>query len=194
LAAFGAEAGRDKSDLPTWQLTAVEGLDQAGWTQSARHGGRAFRAARGRRKAIFSAKPWWGDSFRPPEGTVYILRVSYRDKAESPVRFLSHAGVAPHWGLTEVHRFGGSGDGKWKTADLPLSWDLICRKNVPGGPAEIAFAAPTDLPIESIRVLPAQPGSAERYFDETRRWVARAQAAKRKIAELLRAKGGKVRP
>ena len=181
VAAFGAE-GQD-GDLPTWALASVDGLDAAGWTAPARLEGRAFRSARAGRTAVLAVRPWWGNSFRPPEGTVYILRVTYRDTATSPVRFLSHAGVAAYWGLTEVHRFGGSGDGAWKTADLPLSWDLLCRRKAAGeAAAEIAFASPADLPIETIRVLPAEAGSAGRYFDETRRWIAAAQADKRRSA------------
>jgi hypothetical protein len=85
--------------------------------------------------------------------------------------------------LGEVHRFGGAGDGQWKTALVPVSWDLICRKNVPfQGPSdmtEFGIEANADLPVESIQVLPAGPDAAQRYGRETRAWIAKVQADKR---------------
>ena len=126
---------------------------------------------------------WWGKSFRPAEGTVYDLKITYKDTATKPVVFLTHGGFAKYWGLGEVHRFGGAGDGQWKTAIVPVSWDLICRKNVPfQGPSdmtEFGIEADKDLPIESIQIMPAAADAADRYGRETRAWIAKAQADKR---------------
>ncbi len=71
---------------------------------------------------------------------------------------------------------------------MPVSWDLVCRKNIPFQGAsdmtELAVETDKDLPIESIQVLPAAPDAADRYGRETRAWVAAAQAEKRAKADM----------
>jgi len=182
MATLACRAGA--AELPTWHMTDLPGLSAEMWGPAAQEAQHAYRPAlAGRQPATLTVPVWWGSTFRPPEGTVYVLRITYKDTATKPVIFYAHAGIAPYWGLSEIHRFGGLGDGAWKTADVPISWDLICRKNIPGNITELAIRADKDLPIESIQVLPAGPGAAERYFRETREWVARVQAEKRKIAD-----------
>ena len=168
-------------ELPTWKMTELKDLG-SGWGPAGEDAGKAYRPALARGRASLTVPVWWGKSFRPPEGTVYVLKVSYKDTVTKPVVFSSHGGFSGYWGLGEVHRFGGAGDGKWKVADVPLSWDLLCRKNNFNDltdTTEFAIACDKDLPIESIRVVPAGEGAAEKYFAETREWIARAQADKR---------------
>ncbi|KPK83564.1 MAG: hypothetical protein AMJ81_07930 [Phycisphaerae bacterium SM23_33] len=170
--------------LPSLKLADWPGLDEADWARPARIDERACRAAKAGRDARIVVPVWWGKATRPPEGTVYVLKVTYNDTAAQPVVLSSHAGVAGYWGASEVHRFGGLGDGKWKTADVPISWDLLIRKNAPGDVTEFFIRADKDLPVESIVVTPTGEGAAEKYFRETREWVARVQADKRKAADL----------
>jgi hypothetical protein len=175
--------------LPAWKIAENKDLSDRGWGPVVQEGDRSYRAARsGRGAAVIPVKVWWGQTFRPAEGTVYDLKIVYKDTATQPIVFLAHGGFAKYWGLGEVHRFGGSGDGQWKVALVPISWDLICRKNVPfEGPSdmtEFGIDANADLPVESIQVLPAAPDAADRYGRETRAWVARAQADKRAKASL----------
>ncbi len=170
-------------ELPTWQLAEMDGLVAGQWRPVAQDPGGKYRAARAGRTATLTVPAWWGKAFRPPEQTVYVLEVEYQDAATAPVVFYAHAGLGRYWSRSEVHRFGGAGDGKWKTAHVPVSWDLLCRKNAPGDATELALRPNRDLPVRSIRVTPAGAAAAGRYFRETRQWVARAQAAKRKAAD-----------
>jgi len=170
------------AELPTWNLTAMEGLSAQQWGPVAAEDGHKYRPALAGRQALWTVRVWWGDSFRPAEGTVYSLRITYKDTASEPVVLHSHAGVASYYGLSEVHRFGGLADGKWKTADVPVSWDLVCRKHPSDGVTEFAIESNADLPVESVVVGLAKPGAAETYFRETREWIARVQADKRKTA------------
>jgi len=170
------------AELPVWRIAEMDGLSPSDWAPAAADGDQRYRAARAGRTARLTVPVWWGRGFRPAEGAVYVLKIHYKDTATEPVRLYSHAGVAPYWGLSEVHRIGGSGDGQWKTAEAPVSWDLICRKNAPGDFTEVAIRGNKDLPVESIRVTPAGPDAAESYFRQTRQWIARAQAEKRRIA------------
>jgi len=170
--------------LPEWKMTELRGLSEAAWTAPAEEAGHPYRAARAGTRAAFTVPVWWGKTFRPPEPTVYVLAITYKDVAREPVIFYSHAGESSYWGFSEVHRFGGLGDGQWKVAEVPVSWDLVCRKNVPGDITEFAIRSDADLPIESVRVVPAGEGAAEKYFRETREWIARAQADKRAAAGL----------
>jgi hypothetical protein len=184
LLAFCGTALR-AADLPTWQLATQEAGTLANWSAPADAAGRRFRSAEGGQTATLSVPAWWGAGFRPPEGTVYVLEVVYQDVATNPVVFLSHGGVGKYWGLTELHRFGGAGDGQWKTAHIPCSWDLVCRKNNfkdLTDRTEFGLQSATPLPVEAITVTVAGPDAAERYRRETREWVAGAQAAKRATA------------
>jgi len=183
VAAVSWAARAPGGELPTWTLAEMKGLSDAQWLAAADDGaGGRCRAARARRTARLTAPAWWGKTFRPPAGTVYVLKVAYRDTAATPAVFYTHAGLAAHWGLSEVHRFGGAADGKWKVADVPVSWDLLCRQ-AGGDTTVLAVRAGKDLPIRQIRVAPAGAGAAEKYFRETREWIARAQAAQRQAAD-----------
>ena len=171
--------------LPAWKPASMKDLDKAAWGPAASVDGRSCRSALAGKRAALTVPAWWGKAFRPPEGTVYVLKVTYKDTATQPVVFLSHGGFSGYWGLGEVHRFGGLADGKWKVADLPVSWDLLCRVNNfkdRTDTAQFAFRSDKDLPIESIQVVKAGAGAAERYRRETREWIARVQADKRKTA------------
>ena len=175
--AIAAPAGA--ADLPTFKPAEMKALESSGWSAPASEEGKQFRSAAAGKNSVLTVPTWWGKDARPPENTVYVLKVTYKDTLDKPAIFLAQGGHGSYWGITEVHRFGGQGDGKWKVADLPLSWDLIMRKLGSADLTDIAFLADKDLPIESIQVTMAGPDAAEKYFTETRAWVAKAQAAKR---------------
>ena len=182
------------ADLPTWKLAEIEKIG-SGWSGPVEVDGRSCRTAMAGRGSSLTVPVWWGGKPRPPVGTVYVLKVTYKDTATRPIVFSSHAGVGSYWGLSEVHRFGGTGDGKWKTADVPISWDLVIRKNFfrkpsPGKVTEFAVRTNKNLPVESIVVTAAGADAAKKYFAETRQWIATVQGAKRTGAS----KGGKQEP
>lgn len=187
VAALGLAAGAAAAaEMPTWQIGPMKDMGP-GWGSVAKDGKREYRPTRAGREATITVPAWWGKSFRPAEGTIYDLKITYKDTATQPIVFSSHAGVAGGWGMSEVHRFGGLGDGQWKVAHVPVSWDLVCRKNVPfQGPSdqtEFGIRANKDLPVESVEVTMAGPDAAARYGAESRAWVARVQADRRVTIE-----------
>ncbi len=170
--------------LPTWELAEVTDLDSAAWGAKGKDGDVFYRPALAGKRSVLTVPTWWGKGVRPPESAVYVLKVRYMDTATKPVVFLSHGGVGNYWSNNEVHRFGGSGDGKWKTADVPVSWDLVMRRRGDKDVTELEIRADKDLPVASIAVTRAGKDAAAKYAAETRAWVAAAQADKRKTAGL----------
>jgi hypothetical protein len=175
-------------ELPAWRVAQLDDSSLAGFGPPAEDADRTWRVAEEDRTAVLTLPAWWGQSFRPSEGTVYDIRITYKDTASQPIVLLSHGGIGRGWGLSEIHRFGGRGDGQWKTALVPLSWDLVCRINEPfRGPTDatqLAIQANKDLPVEKIEVLPAAPDAAVRFARQTREWVGRVQADVRRQADL----------
>ncbi len=180
LAGGCAQAG----PLPTWKLTEMK--DLAGFGPAGKDGPREYRPALAGKRARLTVPIWWGRTKRPPEGTTYLLKVTYKDTVTQPVLFYAHAGVGGYNGPSEIHRFGGLADGKWKTADVPLSWDLIMRRIGDDDVTELLIRSDKDLPVEAIAVRELKGKDlawAHRQYDaETRAWVARAQVKKRKTA------------
>ena len=141
-------------------------------------GTQTFRAVWAGKTGVWTVPAWWGNSFRPPTGTVYILAIRYKDVISTPAVFSAHAGLATYWRRSEIHRFGGLADGKWKTARVPLSWDLVC-KILPGNNTALSVSTEKeDLPLGNVTVQRAGPGDAERFFQETRDWIARLDASR----------------
>ena len=176
IAALGGLA--PGADLPKWDLPKMEGLDAAQWGPPGQDGAEACRPVKAGKAGVWKVPAWWGDSARPPTGTVYVLAIPYKDVLTRPAVFSAHAGLAVYWRLSEIHRFGGLADGKWKVAEVPVSWDLVCKIR---GENNTSFSIRTekeDLPVGKVTVRLAAPGDAERFGRETREWVARLDAAR----------------
>jgi len=166
------------ADLPRWDLSKMAGLDAGRWGPPATDGAESYRPVKGGKTGVWEVPAWWGDSARPPKGTVYVLEIRYKDVLSTPAIFYANAGLGTYWRHSEIHRFGGLGDGQWKVARVPLSWDLVCKIR---GQDKTAFSIRTekeDLPLGTITVRNARPGDAERFFAETREWIARADAVR----------------
>ena len=165
-------------DLPQWDLAKMQGLDAAQWGPAGTDGAEAYRPVKAGKTGVWKVPVWWGDSFRPPSGAVYVLGIRYKDVLTQPAVFSAHAGLAPYWRLSEIHRFGGLADGKWKVAEVPVSWDLLCRIKGEDSTAFSIRTAKEDLPLGLVKVRLAAPGDAERLNRETREWVAKLDAAR----------------
>ena len=138
-----------------------------------------YRVAQKGGRRMFQVKAWWSaERLRPPEGAVYVLEVQYKDTVTSPAVFYVHSGLGRYWGPSPIHRFGGAGDGKWRTANVPVSWDYLIR--LPDDRDKTAFGvqADADLPIGTVRVRPAAAADEARYNAETRAWIATVQSEK----------------
>jgi len=164
--------------LARWDVAKMAGLDATRWGPPTVDGTQTFRAVRAGKAGVWEVPAWWGDSFRPPTGTVYVLTIRYKDVISSPAVLSAHAGLATYWRRSEIHRFGGLADGKWKTAYVPLSWDLVCKIRGENNTALSVSTDKEDLPLASVTVRLAQPGDAERFFQETRGWIARVDAGR----------------
>jgi len=156
-------------------------LSADGWSDKTVVDGKPCRIARSGRTALLKVKAWWSsDGLRPPRGSYWLARIRYKDLAIQPIRFLVWAGIGRYEGLTEMHRFGGFGDGKWKVAQVPLPWDMLMRR--PGTQwTELAINSQAgDVPVEAIEIVPVShdmlPSLAEQWNAETCDWVRRAQA------------------
>ena len=172
-----------RADLPGVNMAEIDKADLSkGWSEVATDNNVKYRQAAKDGMATFSVKVWWeGAALRPPENTQYVLELQYKDTAATPVIFSSFGGLSRYFGPSEIHRFGGTGDGKWKTALLAVGWDQILRK---GDKVTFGLTSNADLPVAEVKFRPATREDADRYNAETRAWVAQVQAAKRKALPL----------
>jgi len=186
------------ADLPVFSLAAIPDadLDTAGnWSAPQKDGDIAYRSAipgpnpskDGVIHARVRVKAWWDDqALRPWEGTIYILEVKYKDTVKTPAVFTVEGAIASYFVQNEAHRFGGMGDGQWKTACVPVAWDGIARiintvKSSENHPDQTGFGvnSTTELPISSVTVRLSTPADEARFNAETRAWVATVQAGRR---------------
>ena len=176
--------------LPTVDLAklAEADLDSTNvWSAAQTDGDVACRSVLKGQTGKVLVSAWWDKKrLRPPEDTQYVLEVKYKDTVKSPVIFLAHGANGSYYGSAEVHRFGGEGDGKWKTASLAFGWDQIIRL-LSMDPAQEKYdktafffkSADADLPIASMTVRVATKADEANYNAETRAWVAKVQAGLR---------------
>ncbi len=125
--------------------------------------------------AVFALEPWWGDGLQPPAGKAWLVTVRYRDTLTQPAVFLSYAGLGGNEGPSEMHRFGGLNDGKWKTAQVPLPYDMVLRDR-DTRKVRLGIRTADPLPVASLQIGPIDDEAEERWNRETREWVRRAQA------------------
>lgn len=178
------------ADLP--QVAAADLGPADAWGPAQADGTVAYRAVRAGRVARINLPAWWeAQDLRPAEGRRFVLVLTFKDTVRTPVVFLTHGANGTYYAPAEVHRFGGSGDGAWKTVRLPFGWDQIVRQlsidPAQERPDRTGFsfqAAEVDLPISALRVLPAEAADEVAYNAETRAWVAQVQAGQRQANPL----------
>lgn len=176
--------------LPSVDLAKADatGFDTNAWSAVQTVDGVACRTVLKGQTGRVLVDAWWSEKrLRPPEDTIYVLEVKYKDTGKTPVVFLTHGANGAYNGPAEVHRFGGEGDGVWKTARLPFGWDQIIRllsvdpaQEKYGQTAFLFRSMDSDLPIASLTVSVAAKADETAYNEETRAWVAKAQAGLRR--------------
>lgn len=166
--------------LPTMELASiVENPNPRYWKGKGRDGDTSYVVVKaGKLKARWTVPAWWGEGLRPTAGTRYVFEVLYKDVITKPAIFYANSGLGRYLGPSELHRFGGANDGKWKTANIPVSWDLICKR--PGEDVTVlCIASPGgELPVSRVKTREAVPADRDAYFSEVRAWVARSDAAR----------------
>ncbi|MFC1581984.1 hypothetical protein ACFL4W_00460 [Planctomycetota bacterium] len=169
--------GQDKT-YASIDLAKSQSLEGA-WKASATAENRTFRALTAASRGTINITTWWKKGLRPPEGKAFRIEIEFKDTAQAPVMVDIYAGL-PNW--RRAHRIGGHGDGQWKTAHIPLPWDMVMR--IPGTDhTALALSAPAgaDIPVQSLKIVEGAPRRDEwRWAAETRAWVARVQSEKRK--------------
>ncbi len=173
-----AARAQDVALPKTCRLADAAAIVGRNWGPKATEGDLGFRTALKGKPAGIEIPNWWGGASRPANGSVYVLEVSFKDTLTTPAIFEAFANVASSAALSELHRFGGENDGKWKVAQIPVSWDLIM---LPKGrmTAEFAIRATEDLPVSQIVVRAAKlPADQARYEAESRAWIAKAQSVR----------------
>lgn len=167
-------------DLPKTNFTKISDLKSDTWAAAGESDGKAFRSVIAGKRGEFSFPNWWGDTVRPPYGSIYIFEIQYQDKIKTPAIAFSFGGVATYQNPSEIHRFGGEGDGAWKTAYIPVSWDLMMLKE---GEKNIKFYIQNtdkenELPLADIVCRKAKlPEDRIRYEAESRAWVKKQLAS-----------------
>jgi len=186
MAAVALGASAAAAELPTVDLATWKAADLSdGWGPAGVDGRATYRLAHKGAMRTVDIDAWWpGDSLRPPLGQIYVFEIRYRDTAATPVIFYSQGGIGKYWGPVEVHRFGGTGDGKWKTAEAPVNADQLIR--LPGKRSKTGFGllAGADLPVAWVKLRRAREGDRQRYNAATRQWFARNQAKRRKATPV----------
>ena len=170
-----AEAISNGADLPQWDMATSKDIGKP-WSKPGQDGEVTYRSIKGKRAAGWSVPAWWGAGVRPAYGTVYMLDILYKDILSSPAVFCTDSALK-YGRFAEVHRFGGTGDQKWKTASVPVSWDLI-RKTDKDNARFALSTGGQDLPVSKISVRLAGKDDAMNYFQETREWIAKLKQGK----------------
>jgi len=168
--------------------TPVAQLDTGAWSAPSEENGVKCRKVLAGKTGGIRIPAWWkaGD-LRPPEGDAYILEVKYRDVLAKPAQVSACGGIGWHFvDNSPLHRLGGANDGLWKTANIPIPWDMIARmvssidpaRNLPDM-TQVAFAPAVDLPIASLAIRRAVPEDETHFYAECRAQIAAEQAEQR---------------
>ncbi len=182
-------AAEPAAPVATFELSAMSDgqFDMAGWSGVVNEGGTRCRKALVAKAGEARVKAWWkaGD-LRPAEGDRFVLDVKYKDVLAKPAQFHIFSGIARNFGYWPLHKFGGANDGQWKTAAIPLPWDMVARLVSSLDPARNApeltafeISAPADLPVASVTVRKDAPGDEARFYAECRTQIAAEQSAAR---------------
>jgi hypothetical protein len=149
-------------------VTAVTGGDSA-WRQEDGHW------VLGPRAAGYLETPAWWKGNRPPRGELVVLEVEYQDDLAHPVTAEVYSGLGVTDPYSDVHRFGGSADGVWKTARVPVSSDFIFLYEPSSSLRFRLSRASGNLKVRSFRLVAPLPDEEGRFNAETRDWVSREQ-------------------
>jgi hypothetical protein len=173
--------------LPSVDVAKVADADvnpANAWSAVQTDDGNSCRAVLKGQTGSIQVNAWWDKKrLRPTEDTIYVLELKYKDTNKSPVIFMTHGANGSYNGPVEVQRFGGEGDGKWKTANLAFGWDQIIRL-LNMDPAQEKYdktafffkPADADLPIATMTVRLATKTDEAAWNAGTRAWIARVQA------------------
>jgi len=146
-------------------VTSTDG----GWQAS----GAGWRLPAGK-PGYLEAPAWWRGT-RPARGEALVLEVDYLDDFQEPVVAAIYSGLGTLQPYSELHRFGGMGDGRQKTARIPVTSDFIFRHRPTDTIRFRLLPEEGVLTVTRFRLVAARPDEEDRYNGETRAWIARKQ-------------------
>ena len=163
------------------QVPAIQ-LDDKSWNEPTKLDERDVRVIKSGADAVIKVKPWWPGSLRPAEGQYWTIVVQYKDTASKPIIISAFGNIGRNNSRTELHRFGGLNDGQWKSAQIPLGWDMIMSRPDTAMAELSLYSVAGDVPVASIGIKELNKSglaeAAEQYNRETREWIARVQQVK----------------
>ncbi len=183
ILAVGLFATWCSAEEPAWPQVLLEKaeLDKEQWGEAAQVEGKPCRVLKAGQRGSIPLKAWWSEGLRPKQGRNALAAIEFKDTASAPIVVQAFAGLP---GRYELHRIGGLKDGQWKTALVPVPWDMVMllpgKKNT-----ELVLIAPggADVPVASVKLKAGKPEEDEaRWAAETRAWAARVQGEKRSTA------------
>lgn len=125
-------------------------------------------------QGVLEAPAWWPGN-RPAQDQGAVLEFEYLDSFAHPARAEVYGGMGTSRPYSELHRFGGEADGKWKQARIPATPDLLFAFE-PRHTARFRLtAASGPLRARGFRLAAPRDGDKQRYDAETRAWIAREQ-------------------
>lgn len=128
----------------------------------------------GRRGGLLEA-PAWFDGNRPPRGEMVVLELEYLDNLAGMITAEVYSGLSTNRPFTEVHRFGGHNDGKWRSARIPAPADMIYL-HLPTKTVRFRIASTGgEVRIRNPRLVAPLADEQARYEAACREWIARAQ-------------------
>ncbi|HVX67590.1 MAG TPA: hypothetical protein VHA11_13345 [Bryobacteraceae bacterium] len=163
--------------LPRTVTPLVE--DGSAWRQD----GNTWTLAAGQ-AGILEAPAWWTGN-RPPEGPAAVLEFEFQDTLPRAARAEVWSGLGTTDPYSELHRFGGTGDGQWKTARVPVSGGFLFSYEPRHTARFRILPAAGTLKARAFRLAAPRPGDEQQYNAETRAWVAREQRRAAILPESL---------
>ena len=119
--------------------------------------------------------PAWWKGNRPARGEAVVLEFEYLDDFSRAARAEIYSGLGTTRPYSELHRFGGEADGRWKQARIPATADFLFAME-PQHTARFRLVPSTGvLKARGFQLVAARPDEEQRYNAETRAWVARDQ-------------------
>ena len=140
-----------------------------GWTVS---GNEITLSARG--GGLLEAPAWFSGN-RPPRGEMAVLELEYLDNSSRMITAEVYSGLSTDRPFDEVHRFGGHGDGTWRSARVPAPADMLYL-HLPSKTVRFRLSSPGGtLKIRNPRLVAPRQDEQALYDSASREWVARAQ-------------------
>ena len=127
-------------------------------------------AARG----VLEAPAWWAGN-RPAHDQAAVLEFEYLDSFPHAARAEVYSGMGTTRPYSEMHRFGGEADGRWKQVRIPATPDFLFAFE-PRHTVRFRLTATSGaLRARGFRLVAPRDGDEQRYGAETRAWIAREQ-------------------